>query len=179
MAYYRAEAAKNAQALSVEVETLTVFKGKVDAMLQTLDGSEASHPKISQQQLTAAHLGTGFGESTALLGAYDIVHANLETLSQTLANQIEAMSIAIDISNKGYQNVDDAHRVALWKIQAQTDAQYKTPIGPSRLVAPVSTDVTTTDTSVTTDATPASTTTSTSTATSTSGSTSGTGTGVG
>ncbi|WP_280726815.1 hypothetical protein [Kitasatospora sp. MAA4] len=175
MAYYQAQAAKNAKALSVEVETLTVFKGKVDAMLQTLDGSEASQPKISQQQLTSDHLGTGFGESTALLGAYDVVHANLVTLSQTLANQIEAMSIAIDISSKGYQHVDDSQRLALWKIQAQTDTQYKTPIGPSRLVAPVSTDVTATDTSAATNATPASTTTSTSTSTSTSG----TGTGVG
>ncbi|MDH6112457.1 hypothetical protein P3T36_001340 [Kitasatospora sp. MAP12-15] len=143
-AWYQAQAAKNATALTnevggtqvqAEVETLTVFKGKVDAMLQTLDGSDAAQPKISQQALTADYLGTGFGESTALLNAYTVVHTNLETLSQTLAAQIQAMSIAISVSASGYKNVEESQQETLWRIRNQTDAQYNTPVSPLGYVA--------------------------------------------
>lgn len=153
-AWYQAQAAKNAAALTnevggtqvqAEVETLTVFKGKVDAMLQTLDGSDAAQPKISQQALTADALGTGFGESTSLLNAYNVVHANLEVLSQTLAEQIQAMSITISVSANGYQNVEESQQATLWRIRNQTAAQYNTPISPTGYVAqPGATDGTAT-----------------------------------
>lgn len=145
-AWYQAQAAKNAAALTnevggtqvqAEVETLTVFKGKVDAMLQTLDGSDAAQPKISQQSLTADALGTGFGESTSLLNAYNVVHANLETLSKTLADQIQAMSIAINVSANGYQNVETSQQETLWQIRNQTQVQYSTPISSTGYVAPL------------------------------------------
>jgi hypothetical protein len=127
-------ARSNPGAVSAEMETLTEFKKRVDAMLQSLDESDASKPKISQQNLEQSHLGTGFGESTELLNAYNVVHQNLETLSQTLSNQIEAMSIALNININGYQNVDDSQRQALWKIHRQTDAQYNSGVSPSGIV---------------------------------------------
>jgi hypothetical protein len=98
-------------------------------MLSTLDGSDASRTRLSAQGLDEGHLGTGFGEVVTLLAAYRLVHANLQTLSQTLADQIEAMGIAIDISARGYQNVDEAQQAALWRIQQQTDLRFRGQAG--------------------------------------------------
>ncbi|MFF7632468.1 hypothetical protein ACFZB9_04855 [Kitasatospora sp. NPDC008050] len=137
------------QNLSLEMETLTEFKKRVDAMLTSLDGSDASQPKIAQQSLEQTHFGTGFPQSGDLYGAYNIVHTNLETLSTALSNQIEAMSIAINISINGYQNVDDSQRETLWKIHNQTDAQYNSGVNPSGIVTALPPDGTTTSTTTT------------------------------
>ncbi|GAB2703150.1 hypothetical protein [Kitasatospora kifunensis] len=130
--------------LSLEMETLTEFKKRVDAMLTSLDGSDASQPKIAQQSLDLTHFGSGVPQSGALYGAYNVVHTNLQTLSTALSNQIEAMSIAINISINGYQNVDDAQRETLWKIHNQTDAQYTTGVPPTGIVSNPPADGTTT-----------------------------------
>ena len=46
-----------------------------------------------------------------------------------LADQIEAMSITVDASNRGYRNVDEDQLVALWQIRDQTDAAYQQKTG--------------------------------------------------
>lgn len=124
-------AAVGAGAVRVEVDNLKTFKAKVDAMLQDLEGSPASQQQISEQRLTHGHLGDGFGEASDLLTAYNTVHSNLEKLSQTLAQQIEAMSITIDVSSKGYQNVEESRVAELWKIRDQTEAAQQPPQAPS------------------------------------------------
>lgn len=166
--YFRQQAIKNAnydmarqlatdaggtQNLSLEMETLTEFKKRVDAMLTSLDGSDASQPKIAQQSLEQTHFGTGFPQSGDLYSAYNVVHTNLETLSTALSNQIEAMSIAINISINGYQNVDDTQRETLWKIHNQTDAQYTSGVNPAGIVTAPPADGTTTTNVTTTNAT--------------------------
>ncbi|TQF03714.1 hypothetical protein E6W39_17595 [Kitasatospora acidiphila] len=138
--------------LKVEVETLSEFKKKVDAMLQSLDDSDASTPKISQQSLDQDHVGA-FPDATNLLGAYDVVHQNLQTLSTTLSDQIQAMSIALNINMNGYQNVEDSQRQALWKIYNQTDEQYNSGVSPTGIVKPLNPDAPSTATS--TDSSPA------------------------
>ncbi|WP_327068513.1 hypothetical protein OG500_22665 [Kitasatospora sp. NBC_01250] len=153
MARQLAVDAGGTQNLSLEMETLTEFKKRVDAMLTSLDGSDASQPKIAQQSLEQTHFGTGFPQSGDLYSAYNIVHTNLETLSTALSNQIEAMSIAINISINGYQNVDDSQRETLWKIHNQTDAQYTSGVNPTGIVAAVPSDGTTTSGTTTTGGT--------------------------
>ncbi|WP_329566965.1 hypothetical protein [Kitasatospora sp. NBC_01266] len=118
--------------------TLQGFKSQVDQMLGQLDSSNASSGQIAQQVLQQSHLGTGFPESADLLAAYNIVHSNLQTLSQTLSDQIQAMSIAVDINARGYQNVDDSQRELLWTIHNQTDTQYTTGVQQGGVVTPVS-----------------------------------------
>jgi hypothetical protein len=118
-------AAVGGQAFSAEVETLKTFKNQVDDLLAELDDSPAAPQQIADQRLAGSHLGAGFGEASDLMRAYTTVHANLEQLSTTLANQIEAMSITIDANNRGYQNVDEDQVRALWKIRDQTDAAYQ------------------------------------------------------
>ncbi|MDH6144241.1 hypothetical protein P3T35_006280 [Kitasatospora sp. GP30] len=139
--------------LKVEVETLSEFKKKVDAMLQSLDESDAAEPKISQQSLDQGHVGTGFPDATNLLQAYNVVHQNLQTLSTTLSDQIQAMSIALNINMVGYTNVEDSQRQALWKIYNQTDEQYNSGVSPTGIVKPLDPDAPSTATS--TDSSPA------------------------
>jgi hypothetical protein len=127
--------------LAYEMETLSDFKKKVDAMLASLDASDASEPKISQQNLDQTHVGTGFDDATNLLNAYNVVHQNLQTLSQTLSDQIQAMSIALNINMVGYQNVEDTQRQALWKIHQQTDTQYNSGVSPTGIVPPMDTPI--------------------------------------
>ncbi|MFJ6212626.1 hypothetical protein ACIQGZ_04730 [Streptomyces sp. NPDC092296] len=119
------------QAFSAEVDNLKTFKAKVDRMLQDLEGSPASHKQIAEQRLGSGHLGSGFGEAADLLAAYNTVHSNLETLSQTLSQQIEAMSITVDVSTQGYQNVEESRLAELWKIRDQTEAAQQPPQAPS------------------------------------------------
>ncbi|MCX4747132.1 hypothetical protein OG455_16670 [Kitasatospora sp. NBC_01287] len=170
---YMAQGAKNVQEelardlvnqvgadkVEVEVTTLQGFKSQVDQMLTQLDSSNAGSGQIAQQTLEQTHLGTGFPESSDLLAAYNVVHANLQTLSQTLSDQIEAMSIAVDINNRGYQNVDDSQRELLWNIRNQTDNQYTVGVQQGGTVAPVSATVSAPGTTTVTTATPASNTT--------------------
>ncbi|MFF0393122.1 hypothetical protein ACFYS8_31145 [Kitasatospora sp. NPDC004615] len=93
-------------AVKVEVENLQTFKNKVDQILRELDGSDASHGKVSQQTLTAGQLGQNFGQAGDLMTAYNTVHGNLERLSQNLAAQIAAMSASIGRAAGTYSDAD-------------------------------------------------------------------------
>lgn len=115
--------------VAVEVETLRTFKARVDGLLSDLDGSPASEKHISGQYLAGSHLGTGFAEASDLHAAYTTVHTNLRQLSGALAQQIEAMSITVDASMRGYSNVDEEQRRTLWRIRDATEAAYRPPAG--------------------------------------------------
>lgn len=116
---------------NVKLETLTTFKARIDEMLKDLDSSDASPKKIGDDKLQAAHLGTGFGESSALMGAYNHVHERLETLSKLLADQIEAMSITVYGAHVGYGNVDEEQRRRMWAIYDTTDKNYDPALDPN------------------------------------------------
>jgi hypothetical protein len=92
--------------LNVTLEDLRGFKARVDGLLDELDGSEAAPKKIGQDRVKSAQIGHSFGEADDLMKAYTFVHGQLEQLSQTLANQIEAMSLSLHIGHSTFQNVD-------------------------------------------------------------------------
>ena len=108
--------------VSVEVETLTTFRDRVNGLLASLDASPAAPGTISQQQLTAAHLGANFQEVDLLVTRYGVVHQQLQNLSQALTDQINAMDITLQVSQVGYQNVEAEQISKLWVIQGQTTA---------------------------------------------------------
>lgn len=117
--------------VKAELETLTTFKNRIDAMLKDLDGSDASPEKVRQDRLQASHLGTGFGEADTLMKTYSHVHDRLETLSQLLADQIEAMSISVTGARDGYSNVDEEQRRRMWAIHDTTDKDYDPSLDPN------------------------------------------------
>lgn len=113
--------------LAAPSESLQSFKARVDKLLTTLDGSPAAHSRITEQKVTPAAYGTGFPEALGLSSAYDKVHAQLELLSKTLGDQLEAMGITVDLADRGYENVDKEHSERLHAIQQRTEAYYKRP----------------------------------------------------
>ncbi|QMU79434.1 hypothetical protein GXW83_30720 [Streptacidiphilus sp. PB12-B1b] len=114
-------------AVSVEVETLTAFRDRVNGLLASLDAGPAAPGAIASQQLTAAHLGTGFQEVELLMTRYSAVHTQLQQLSQTLTDQINAMDITLQVSQVGYRNVEAEQIAKLWDIQTQTTAAQPPP----------------------------------------------------
>ncbi len=111
--------------LKPDPESLADFKKVLDSVLQDLDKSYASHNKVSDQAIDHASYGD-FAEARTLASAYDDVHDTLRTLAQAWGDQIEALGLAIDMANRGYQGVDEEHRDRLRALQAQMQ-QYQQP----------------------------------------------------
>ncbi|MCX5378118.1 DUF2563 family protein [Streptomyces sp. NBC_00091] len=113
-----------AKALEVEYESMTDYKKRVDALLKTLDGSEADAQKLAHGTLPAGTLGTGFAEADALFKAYTTVHGELQKLSEGLAGQIEALGIAILTAGKGYGGVDEETQARMRALIKRSKDEY-------------------------------------------------------
>ncbi|MFF2039999.1 hypothetical protein ACFVVX_06215 [Kitasatospora sp. NPDC058170] len=118
---------KNVQ---IELETLTAFKKKVDALLASLEGSDAAKDKIAEQRLSAGNLGTGFAESTDLMAAYDKTHAAIAQLSKSFAEQIAKMSEAVAQTAVNYGS-NEEHQTAASKAVAKNAGTYTPSAGPN------------------------------------------------
>ncbi|MFF4161307.1 hypothetical protein [Streptomyces sp. NPDC001678] len=114
-----------ASGLRAELQSLESFKGRVDALLTYLQGTEASPHRIADNHLVPAQLGVGFAEVESLYSAYNGVHAQLKALSQLLSDQIEALGTAVHAAKVGYANVDADLRDRMWAIQARTRELYE------------------------------------------------------
>ncbi|MGW1519992.1 DUF2563 family protein [Streptomyces sp. NPDC002287] len=115
---------RQAEALAVEYESMTAYKNRVDALLKTLDGSEANARKLAHGTLPAGTLGTGFAEADALSTAYHTVHGELQKLSQGLAGQIEALGIAVLTAGKGYAGVDEDTQARMRALIRRSKEEY-------------------------------------------------------
>jgi hypothetical protein len=109
-----------AQVLSVEGETLTTFKKRVDDLLTQLEKSKAAPHRIADGTLPAGRLGN-FDEADALHTSYTGVHSQLEKLSKMLALQIEGLVVTVDASKAGYHDLDDDIRSRLSRIRVEAD----------------------------------------------------------
>ncbi|MEV4744441.1 hypothetical protein [Streptomyces sp. NPDC049555] len=121
----------SASRLQAELDTLKTFKGQVDELLTTFHEGEAAPPRIADARLGAGHLGANFTEATGLHGAYNEVHAQLETFSQLLSDQIEALSTAVLGARIGYANVDADLRDRMLAIQHRTQELYNPALDPN------------------------------------------------
>lgn len=88
------------QDVKVELDTLTAFASKIEALLQTMEGSAAAPDKLQAQKLTGKALISGaysehVVEAVALTTAYDKVHTQLVKLHSDFTSQIEAMKTAV------------------------------------------------------------------------------------
>jgi hypothetical protein len=108
--------------VSVEVETLTAFRDRVNGLLTALEGGPAGPTRIAAQRLAAGHLGSDFQEVGHLMARYQLVHSQLQSLSTTLTNQINAMGIALQVTQLGYQHVEAETLDTLWAIQNRAAA---------------------------------------------------------
>jgi hypothetical protein len=114
-------------AVSVEIDTLTTFRDRVNTLLTSLSTGAAAPGKIAEQGLTGPQLGSRFEEVSLLMTRYGLVHDQLKALSQALTDQINAMEITLQVSQVGYHNVEAEQISRLWSIQNQTTASQPPP----------------------------------------------------
>ncbi|MFD9686844.1 hypothetical protein ACFWXO_13920 [Kitasatospora sp. NPDC059088] len=100
-------AAFGKQDVQVELQTLTNFANKVDALLKAMEGSAAAPYKLQEQKVSAGSFvnaadAAKFPEAVALHGAYDKVHDQLVKLHKDFAAQIEAMKAAVADTHSQY-----------------------------------------------------------------------------
>ncbi|MFJ9440982.1 hypothetical protein ACIRRH_03815 [Kitasatospora sp. NPDC101235] len=101
-------AAFGKQNVKVELDTLTTFAGKVEALLAAMEGSAAAPYKLQEQKLTGKSFASAeFAEATALTSAYEKVHAQLVQLHKDLASQIQAMQTAVSRTASIYGTNED------------------------------------------------------------------------
>ncbi|MER6397048.1 MULTISPECIES: hypothetical protein [unclassified Kitasatospora] len=81
--------------VKIELDTLTAFAKKIEALLQAMEGSEAAPYKLQEQRLHADNFGKGFTQSTDLTAAYGKTHDALVKLHKDFVSQIEAMKTAV------------------------------------------------------------------------------------
>ncbi|MEU5130118.1 hypothetical protein [Streptomyces mobaraensis] len=110
--------------LKVELDTLKTFKGRVDEALTRLGDSEAAPTRMAAATLDRDHLGRNFKAVDALYGAYCDVHEDLTTLSRLLADQIEALGVAVRGMHDDYQETDERHRARMWAVQQELLKHY-------------------------------------------------------
>lgn len=110
--------------LKVEAETLASFKSRIDKILLDLEESPAARSKISDQTVAHAAFGAEFTAAADLAGAYEKLHARLEKFSRTLGDQLEALGIAVQISDRGYDSIDAEQAARLRAIQKRTSEYY-------------------------------------------------------
>jgi hypothetical protein len=118
--------------VSVEMETLTAFRDRVNGLLTALEGGPAGPTRIAAQQLAEGHLGADFQEAGHLMARYQLVHSQLHDLSTALTSQINAMGMALQVSQLGYQHVEAETLDALWTIQNRAIAAQP-PVGQAAM----------------------------------------------
>ncbi|GAA2426875.1 hypothetical protein [Streptomyces macrosporus] len=111
--------------LSYEPETLASFKKRIDDILDRLETSPASHKHISDQTVTPDAYGTGFSAAEDLSAQYEKAHERLKTLSRLFGEQLEALGIATQIVDKGYENVEDEYKERFQAIRARVEEHHE------------------------------------------------------
>ncbi|MFF7653401.1 hypothetical protein ACFZCY_26850 [Streptomyces sp. NPDC007983] len=103
-------------------EDLGEFKKRVDRLIDDLDKSEASHKKMTGSKLAQTAFGSkSFTEAGVFATAYETVHAQLELLSATLGQQLEAMGITVHMAEGDYKQIDEEEALRLRRIQKRTE----------------------------------------------------------
>lgn len=121
-------AAFGKQDVKVELDTLTTFAGKIEALLAAMDGSAAAPYKLQEQKLTGKSFASAeFAEATALTTAYEKVHAQLVQLHKDFVSQIEAMKNAVVKSASSYTTNEDHTTAAQNSIAKGADVSAAGP----------------------------------------------------
>lgn len=117
------------------LEALKIFQKRVKSALETFDGSPGASSSIAQHAIgRASFSGTGipFSEAADLHGQYERVHERLTNLSKSLGLHIEALRIAVQAADAGYDNVEEELRERFWAIQSQLDKDHQQAVAQDK-----------------------------------------------
>lgn len=108
------------------VGALEKFKSRVDALLADFEGSAASKTKVADQKVSRASLSgpnARFAEADGLYTQYNRVHSSLVSLSKSLGDQIEYLSLGVHAAAVGFDNVEDDIRRRFYEIQTRMEQE--------------------------------------------------------
>lgn len=108
------------------VGALETFKKRVDALLTDFEGSAASKTKVADQKVSRASLSgpnARFAEADGLYTQYNRVHSSLVSLSKSLGDQIEYLSLGVHAAAVGFDNVEDDIRRRFYEIQTRMEQE--------------------------------------------------------
>ncbi|MFE7537155.1 hypothetical protein ACIRRX_14170 [Streptomyces bacillaris] len=115
------------------VGALETFKKRVDAVLADLEGSAAGKSKAGAQTVSRASFSgpnARFAEADGLYTQYNRVQESLTSLSKSLGDQIEYLSLGVHAAAVGFDNVDDETRRRFHEIQTRIDTERKNAAKP-------------------------------------------------
>lgn len=115
--------------LAVNDGSLQSLKKQLDELLGELRNSPASHTDMRTATITSDAYGD-FPGAKALSTQYAKVQARLEAFSQVLGEQIEALGISVEVSEKGYDNVEAETLRRMQEIQRNVMRQYQDKDAP-------------------------------------------------
>ncbi|MEV3933738.1 hypothetical protein [Streptomyces sp. NPDC053728] len=110
------------------VGALEKFQKSVNALLAELESSPAGKSKVAAQTVSRTSFSgqnACFAEADGLYTQYNRVHESLVTLSKSLGDQIEYLSLGVHAAAVGFDNVDDDTRRRFYEIQADMDEERK------------------------------------------------------
>ncbi|MFJ6851297.1 hypothetical protein ACIQM3_12265 [Streptomyces sp. NPDC091271] len=113
--------------LATELTSFKKFRSRIDEILVALKESPADAAQLGQDTVKRAQFGGGdnhWAEAASLFVSYQTVITELETLSKTLSDCIEGMSIAVLASHNGYENLDIDIRRRMLAISDEAKKHY-------------------------------------------------------
>ncbi|MEV8290968.1 MULTISPECIES: hypothetical protein [Streptomyces] len=107
------------------VGALKEFQSKINTLLSEFERGAGGKGEIEAQRVPRASFsGPGkFDEAEGFSMQYDRVHTSLVSLSKSLADQIELLSIGVHAADVGYDNVEEDLRYRYHTIQTRLDEQ--------------------------------------------------------
>ncbi|WP_332328132.1 hypothetical protein [Streptomyces sp. WMMC940] len=107
------------------VGELKKFRTRVDAVLSELESGDGGKTKVAAERVTRGSFGVGlpFAEAEGFYKEYNRVHKALVTLSKSLGDQIELLTIGVHAADVGYDNVEEKQRVRFYEIRARLDRE--------------------------------------------------------
>jgi hypothetical protein len=114
--------------IDFQKSALTAFQTRVNTLLTNLEAGAASGTKVAAQKVAReSFAGTNFCfmEADALYGQYNRVHDALVTLSRSLGDQIEALSLGVRGAESNFNNVDEDVRHRFAVIQARIEDDHR------------------------------------------------------
>ncbi|MEU5168991.1 hypothetical protein [Streptomyces mutomycini] len=121
--------------LATELTSFTKFRNRIEEILIALKESPADAKQLGQDPMKRTQFGGGdnhWAEAASLFMSYQTVITELETLSKTLSDSIEGMSIAVLASHNGYENLDIDIRRRMLEISDGAKEQYGGEYDPTR-----------------------------------------------
>ncbi|MFI1869272.1 hypothetical protein [Streptomyces jumonjinensis] len=108
------------------VGALKKFHQQVVALLAEFEGGEGGTAKIAEQRVSRGSFSGSnlpFAEADGFFSQYNRVHASLVSLTKSLGDQIEALTIGVHAADVGFDNVEEEMRQRFHAIQGQLERQ--------------------------------------------------------